>query len=243
MPPNPCPCCGHDNPADATFCCACGVQVTLLPCPSCGAVNDHVATNCYQCERPLPGPAKELPDTVPPAPTVSGPASRSTSRAVASALVLAAVGALAYYAYTQFSILAPAPPSTAGSEEEIRGRPAAEGAISRKAASDGTPIKVDESVPPVAPAAVLPELPPPEPVPAAASPSRAGRDAAESRQTQPVSREACTEGTAALGLCAVKDPSAPSPQAEEARKAGGEREPRRQQGCTEGAAALGLCAP
>ena len=67
MPSNPCPCCGHDNPADATFCCACGVQVTLLPCPSCGAVNDNVATNCYQCERPLPGRAKELPDTVPPA--------------------------------------------------------------------------------------------------------------------------------------------------------------------------------
>ena len=105
MPPNPCPCCGHDNPADATFCCACGVQVTLLPCPSCGAVNDNVATNCYQCERPLPGRAKELPDTVPPAARGSGPASRSTSRAVASALVLATMGALAYYAYTQFSTL------------------------------------------------------------------------------------------------------------------------------------------
>jgi len=243
MPPNPCPCCGHDNPADATFCCACGVQVTLLPCPSCGAVNDNVATNCYQCERPLPGRPQELPDTVPPAARGSGPASRSTSRAVASALVLATMGALSYYAYTQFSTLAPAPPPTAGSEEEIQGRPAAEGAISRKAAGDDIPIKVNESVPPVAPAAVLPVPPAPEPVPAAASPSRAGRDAAESRQTQPFSRGACTEATAALGLCAVKDPSAPSPQAEEARKAGDGREPRRQQGCTEGAAALGLCAP
>ena len=244
MPPNPCPCCGHGNPVDAKFCSACGVQVDLLPCPSCGAVNDNVATDCHQCERPLPGRATELPDAAPPAARVSGPVSRPASRAMASALVLAVLAELAYYAYTQFSVVAPALPPTARSGEDIRSSPAAAGAIARKAvAGDVTPAKVDEPVPPSTPAAV-PSVPAPaEPVPAAASPSRADRHAAESRQAQPLSREACTEATAALGLCAAKDPSAPSPQAEEVRKVGGGRESPRQQGCADGAAALGLCAP
>ena len=238
MPPNPCRSCGHGNPVDAKFCSACGVQINLLTCPRCGAVNDNVATACHQCERPLRGRAKELPDAAPSAAMVSGPVSRPASRAIAGALVLALIAALAYYAYTQFSVVAPAPPPTAGSGEDAQGGPAAAGAISRKAVvGDVTPAKVDESVPP--------EPAPAEPVPAAASSSRADRHAAESRQTQPLSREACTEATAALGLCAVKDPSAPNPgpQAEEARKTGSGHGPPRQQGCTEGAAALGLCAP
>jgi hypothetical protein len=246
MPPNPCRFCDHGNPADANFCSACGGQVNLLPCPRCGAVNDNVATACYHCERPLPGRAKELPDAAPPAATVSGPVSRPASRAIAGALVLAVMAALAYYAYTQFSVVAPVPPPTAGSGEGTRGGPAAAGAIGRNAvAGDVTPAKVDESVPPASPAAVPPEPAPAEPVPAAASPSRAGRRAAESGQTQPLSQEACTEATAALGLCAAKDASTPKarPQAEEARKAGGGQEPPRQQGCTEAATALGLCAP
>jgi hypothetical protein len=244
MPPNPCPCCGHGNPEDAKFCSACGVQVNLLPCPSCGAVNDNVATNCHQCERPLPGRAKELPDAGPSAASVSVPVSRPASRAMASALVLAVMAGLAYYAYTQFSVVAPAPPPTVSGGEAIRDGPAATGAIGRKTVTgDVTPNKVDEPVPRAVPAAILPVPAPAEPVPAAASPSRADRHAAESRQAQPLSREACTEATAALGLCAAKDPSAPSPQAEGVRKAVGGREPPRQQGCADGTAALGLCAP
>jgi len=265
MPPNPCPCCGHGNPADAMFCSACGVQVNLLPCPSCGAVNNNMANNCHQCERPLPGRATELPDAAPPAAPVLQSASDSSARRTFGGFVLVLIAALTLFAYTRFSVdffgvpkviertlqstpsgqLDPALPGTPGGDEAHRSAPATAGLIERKGATeDVVPAKLNKSVPPASSAQVIPaKVVPDAPAPAAASPSLVDPRGAGLRPALPASQEACTEAMTALGLCGAKDASAPAAraQAEDARKAAGGAELPRQQGCTEAAAALGLC--
>ena len=231
-------------------------------CPGCGATIDNSASTCHQCQRPLRARPKELPDAAPPGSPVPEPVSRRANRAIAGAVVLVVMAGLGYYIYTQLSVMlvvegveravrnsqpptqvAPAPPPTIGIGESSKGTVAA-GAISRNAvADDATSVGMDESVPPVRPTAK-----PAEPVPAApieavsvaANPQRAWGSAVESRQTQPLTQQACTEAMAALGLCAT---NARSLEEREARNVASDQKPRRRQGCTEGAAALGLCSP
>jgi hypothetical protein len=219
--------CKHANPADAKFCGACGGELHLPPhltsCLHCGAVNSANATVCIWCHRSFP--EREAGALVP-----SSPAARvsrsSPRRVIAGAVVLAAIGVLGYYGYRQVSPGDVPPPGSTSSE-------AASGA---KAADDSSSASAD----PLA-----------TPARAAVNPPRAGREPVESQEGKapaaitrsqtgnlirpgedPSRQEACTEGLAALGLCAAKP---------EAAKAGGQ-EPSRAAACTAEAAALGMCA-
>jgi len=269
LPPAACRFCGHATAPDAKFCSACGAQVNLLPCPRCGAVNDKAAAACYQCKRPLSGaPAKEelldptptelldptpaevldtepaeVLDTEPaevlePKPTAGSVfALVSRSHWILIALAVAAIAALAYYAVRPSTNgpaarpsqsqdkVAPVQPPTAGSDEVSQRAKGAAGAIKRNAGTDDkTPPKADETVPPAVGSAARPRV--------------------DSKPSQAISPDACTDATAALGLCVRNDASRPNAgtQAEETATAGGRQEPRRSQVCTQARAALGLCA-
>ena len=216
--------CEHENPADAKFCGACGGELHLPPhlasCPHCGAVNSAKATACIWCHRPWPERKTELVSSSPAA-RVFLP--RRASRMIVISAVLAAIGALGYYGYRQTSPVDE--PRAAGGE----------------AARDTKSADDTSTAPLVTPAR------------AAANPPRAGRQTVESQEGKsaaaanprsptispgksgeaPPRQQACTEGLAALGLCAAKS---------ETGKAGGPP-PSGAAACTAEAAALGLCAP
>jgi hypothetical protein len=192
-------------------------------------VNSASATVCIWCHRPFPERKAVALVAASPAAEVLKFLPRRTSRVIAGALVLAAIGALGYYGYRQ--VFDDSRPGTAGSE----------------AAADANSTKADE-------ASQESGSPLATPARAAANPPRAGRQPVESQEGKsaaaaitrsqtsnvgrpsepgPSRREACTEALAALGLCATKA---------EAGKAGGQ-EPSRGPACTAAAAALGLCPP
>ncbi|MGB6836719.1 MAG: zinc ribbon domain-containing protein, partial [Dehalococcoidia bacterium] len=43
-----CPSCGHDNPAEASFCMRCGARLEPV-CPQCGRANLPEAAYCISC--------------------------------------------------------------------------------------------------------------------------------------------------------------------------------------------------
>jgi hypothetical protein len=220
--------CKHDNPADAKFCGACGgalhLPAYLASCPRCGTVNPVKATICCWCQGPLAGRKS----------------SRRPSPVVVGTAVLAAIAALGYYTYPQFSLVDARQPPAAGAENSAAGlvSPAPQ------------PLEVPS------PEAPPPEAAPADPTRAAANQPRPGRqpveapaakaaaalaiarpqaiNAGKEGERAPSRPEACTEAAAALGLCATKPGDAGKAKAQE---------PFRPQACTEAVAALGLCAP
>lgn len=233
--------CDQDNPADSKFCSSCGGALHLPPhlvsCPRCGTVNPIKATVCCWCKDQLPG-RRSLP--------------RPRSPVIVGTAVLAAVAVLGYYTYRQRSFAdAPQPPA-ASSDAGGRSAPAEAGFLDRNAAAGDTKSAgVDDGAALTSSAAS-----PAAPLRAAADPPRAGRPPVKSEEAKasepaPLRPEACTDATAALGLCAMKsaqkkepetaaavEAAVKRPQTTGAGKAGGQ-EPT----CTEGAAALGLCTP
>jgi len=168
-----------------------------------------------------------------------------------------AVSAFGYYTYRQLSFAeAPQPPPASGVSSG-RVAPADAGFLDVDAAAGATKSAgADDGAGLTSPAASQSEAPPAEPVRAVASQPRASRQPAKSEEAKasepaPPRPDACTDATAALGLCAMKsvqkkDPETAAaveaavkhPQTTGAGKAGGQ-EP----ACTEAAAALGLCTP
>ena len=241
--------CEHENPADAKFCSSCGGALNLAPhlasCPRCGTVNPITAKVCCWCSDQLPG-RKALPHT--------------RSRVVVGAGVLAAVAVLGYYTYRQSSYADARQPAAASTESAGRPAPAEPVFLDGNAVADapksiGTDPGTASLGLTTSPFATAPA----EPARATASQARTGRQPVKSQEAKagapaPLHPEACTEGAAALGLCAMK-----SVQKREAETAAveavtkrppatgagnaGAQEPPRPQTCTEGAAALGLCAP
>ena len=238
--------CEHDNPANSKFCNSCGgalnLPVHLASCPRCGTVNPVKATLCCWCGGQLSARR-------------SSPQRRS--RAIVGTAVLAAVAVLGYYAYRQGSYAdAPQPPA-ASSVSSGRVAPADAGFLGGEAAAgDPKSARANDGALPTGPATSPFVTPPAAPLRAAADPPRAGRPPVKSEEAKasepaPLRPEACTDATAALGLCAMKsaqkkDPETAAaveaavkrPQTTGAGKAGGQ-EPT----CTEAAAALGLCTP
>ncbi len=53
MPILRCLFCNHVNPAEASFCNACGSQLDLQPCGQCGAVDSRTAKSCHKCGTPF----------------------------------------------------------------------------------------------------------------------------------------------------------------------------------------------
>jgi double zinc ribbon protein len=220
--------CEHENPADAKFCGACGGELHLPPhlasCPRCGAVNSASATVCIWCHGPFP--ARKAGALVAASPAAKVLPLRPTPRAIAVAVVLAAIGALGYYGYRQNSLVDE--PRAAGGEAAADAKSADD-----TSTASGNPLAA--------------------PARAAANPPRAGRQTVESPEGKsaaaanprsltvspgksgeaPPRQQACTEGLAALGLCASNPGTG---------KAGGP-EPSGAAACTAEAAALGLCAP
>jgi hypothetical protein len=186
-------------------------------------VNSASATVCIWCHGAFPTRNAGALVAASPAAKVFLP--RRSSRALAVAVVLAAIGALAYYGYRQTSLVDE--PRAAGGET-----PADAKSADDTSTTSGNPLAT--------------------PARAAANPPRAGRQPVESQEGKSAAaaitrsqtinpgkpgeaprQQACTEGLAALGLCATKP---------EADKAGGP-EPSGAAACTSEAAALGLCAP
>jgi hypothetical protein len=244
MPLTRCRYCEHDNPADSKFCSSCGGAVTLPPhlasCPRCGTVNPVKATVCCWCSGQLSA-RKSLP--------------HQRSRAIVGTAVLAAVVVLGYYTYRQRSFAdAPQPPAAIS---EGGGRDAAAGAsfLDGQAADGATKsVSADDGAGFTSPATSPSETPPSAPVRTAANPPRAGRQPVKSQETEASGpglfrSEACTEGAAALGLCATKsvkkketetaaaaEAAIKRPQTTGAGNAGAQEPP-----CTDAVAALGLC--
>jgi ribosomal protein L40E len=218
--------CEHANPADAKFCSACGGELHLPPhltsCLRCGTVNPVIATACIWCRSPLPRSTAGSSPAAPP---------RRTSRAVVGALVLATIGALAYYGYRQVPLSDAPEPGTAGGE-------AATGAKSADAndtsSQSGNPLAASARAATIQPRAGRQTVESQEGKPAAAAITRSQTiEAGNPGEPEPSRQYACTEAVAALGLCETKP---------DAGKVGGQ-EPSRAQACTSAAAALGLCAP
>ena len=108
-----CLCCSHRNPADASFCNACGTPLHLKPCTHCDTINQRAAAHCRSCGEAFSFDFSAVdfddrPDDEPPV-TPSPPQSRlsassgprGASQLRASALgvaALAAVGFSAFYA-------------------------------------------------------------------------------------------------------------------------------------------------
>ncbi len=265
-----CPYCEQGNPAEARFCNACGGALHLPPhlasCARCGTVNPVAATVCCWCRAQLPGRKGAL-VPVSPSAEVSTSLPRRRFRVIAGTAVLAALVVVGsalvvagYYSYRQRSLAdAPQPPA-ASSEASGRGAPADAGFIARDAVADEPKsASADNSAGLTSLATSPPGTPLAAPVRAAANPPRADRQPVKSQEAKasdpaPLRSEACTEATAALGLCATKSVQkketetaaaveAPikRPQTAGAGNAGGQ-EPPHPQTCTEALAALGLCA-
>jgi len=215
-----CPTCDQRNPADSRYCSACGGTLHLPPhlasCPRCGVVGQVTATVCFWCHGPLLG--RRAGSGV-----VSSPASRAfrvllrrPSLAIAGAAALGAIVVLGYANYRQPSPIEAPQRSAASNESSDRGAPV-------------------ESPPAQTPVAKTPA-----PAVARAQAPSAGR-AGEKKAPRP---DACTEGVAALGLCAteakaaaaaIRDPQTTDAGTEVGREPSGTT-------CTEAAAAVGICA-
>jgi hypothetical protein len=257
----PCAHCGAVNQVTASACYQCH-----RPLPGRGAA------------APAPSPPAELilesspvavvSDALPvvvsdslPVAAVAGSLPRRRSRTVVATVVVmvVAIAALGYNAYRQRWMTNDPPPQAAGSEA---GRNAAVGAPGSPSATGGG--SASAAIVPAATSLAVPAH-------AAVEQSRAGRQPPEPQKARGaamaverpepastgaagrVSREACTEAAAALGLCVMGPARKKAPEAAAALDAAsgpaskpgnsGGQEPSRQQPCTEAVAALGLCAP
>jgi hypothetical protein len=215
-----CPTCDQRNPADSRYCSACGGSLHLPPhlvsCPRCGVVGQATATVCFWCHGPLPGRRAD-------SDVLSSPTSRAfrlqllrPSLVIAGAAALGALVVLGYANYRQPSPVEAPRPSAASVELSDRAAP-----VPRPPAETPAPKTS-------APVVARPQV------------TSADR-AAERQPPRPV---ACTEGVAALGLCATEAKAAEAAiRAPQANNPGAEvgREPS-DPTCTEAAAAVGICA-
>src|SRR6267143_5088445 len=215
-----CPYCEQGNPAEASFCNACGGALHLPPhlasCARCGTVNPVAATVCCWCRAQLPGRKGAL-VPVSPSAEVSTSLPRRRFRVIAGTAVLTALFVVGsalvvagYYTYRQRSLAdAPQPPA-ASSEASGRGAPAGAGFIGRDAVADEPKSAgADNSAGLTSLATSPPGTPLAAPVRASANQPRADRQPAKSQEAKasepaPIRSEACTEAAAALGLCATK---------------------------------------
>ena len=237
--------CEHDNPVDSKFCGSCGGALTLpsylASCPRCGTVNPVTATVCCWCNSQLSA-------------RKSSPHGRS--RAIVATAALAVVAVLGgYYTYRQSSHAEAPLPSAASSDPSGRGVPAGAGLLDGDAADGATKsVSADGGAGLASPATSPFGAPTAEPVRAAASQARAGRQPvkpqeAKASQPGPFRAEVCAEAAAALGLCVTKSVQKKEPAAIEAAikrpqaTDAGAQEPPHPQTCTDGVAALGLCTP
>jgi hypothetical protein len=212
-----CPTCDERNPADSRYCSACGGTLHLPP---------HLAS-CPRCGVVGQVTATvcfwchgQLPGHKADA-SVAGRAFRFLRRRqplmVGSAAVLAAIVVLGYAASRQRPAIEASPPPAASSESSRRDAPV----------ENRPPAETPEAK------AAAPAVPRPQ----AIETGRAG-------ERKPPRLETCTEGVAALGLCATEAKAAGAAiknlRTTDAGKEGG-REPSDPQTCTEAAAAVGLC--
>lgn len=215
-----CPTCDQRNPADSRYCSACGGTLHLPPhlasCPRCGVVGQVTATVCFWCHGPLPGRRADSGAASSPASRAFGLLLRRPSLVIAGAAALGALVVLGYANYRQPSPIEAPRPSAASSESSDRGVPVA------------SPSAVTPGARTSAPAV---------PRPQAISAGKAG-------ELQPPRPETCTEGVAALGLCATEAKAAAAAIRDlKTTDAGTEvgREPS-DPACTDAAAAAGICA-
>ena len=215
-----CPYCVHGNPADAKFCSACGGALHLPPylasCPRCGTVNPVKATECCWCRGQLSG-RRSL--------------RRRPSRVITATAVLAAIAVLGYYTYHQGSLADTPQRPAASSEGGGREAPPDPGVIGRDVAAGDMESEADKGARLTSPAT----SPSGTPAKAVAITRPQAISAVKARERVQFRPEACTDASAALGLCTTKP--VPKKEAIGARKAGGQEPP-----CTEAVAALGLCA-
>jgi hypothetical protein len=109
-----CALCAHVNPAEASFCNACGASLQLALCHGCEAINDRSASSCHKCGVAFPaaftladmGPTPTSTSVTPVTSSLAeeARARRNVKRALPAtpvfvALVVVALGAAAYYAY------------------------------------------------------------------------------------------------------------------------------------------------
>jgi hypothetical protein len=257
-------------------CFRCGAvnQVTASSCYQCHhALSDRVP-DAPATTAPADAPAstRSLPvtflaESLPLAVFPQSPP-RRRFRMVIDTLIVVAIAVLGYNAYQQHRSSAPAPEPPAASSEPS-GRVPSASAVSRGVLT--VPAGASSGA---ASATSLPSSA--APARAATEQSRSGRQAVESQQAagavtvatrrpQPVSsakgsapaavaQDACTEASAALGLCVMSPARKKAPANAAAggpaigsvvtsRREAGAQDPGRPQGCTEAVAALGLCAP
>jgi hypothetical protein len=248
FPPSACQSCGHVNPADARFCSSCGG----LLIPPAGRVT----------EAPEPPLSAD----------VARRASRPTSRVLIGVAVVVVAGVLGYEGYAKFSqfftgvpdsiertirYTAPyggflPPPAPAGTNDTAAtpaenagasGGSPVTGAVTRPKEIEPAPEPPPAAAPPEPARAESPRLAPVQPAPKSASAPPRETRTVESPPPQRPAQQACTEGTAALGLCTMPQAPAAKPRAEadEPRKAQGAQEQTRKPACPAAAAALGLC--
>src|SRR5262245_4935759 len=259
----PCANCGAVNQVTASACYQCRRP---LPGRGAAAPAPSPAAELILESSPIAVVSDSLPAVVSdslPVAAVAGSLPRRRSRTVVATAVVTvvAIAALGYNAYRQPRVMDEPAPQAAGSEAGDRGvsggivrRNAAAGAPGSPGATGGGPASAA-----IAPAATSLAVP----AHAAVEQSRAGRQPPEPQKARgaerpvpvgtsaagQVSREACTEAGAALGLCAMS-PARKAPETAAAVDAAigraaakGGQEPTRPQGCTEAVAALGLCPP
>lgn len=227
-----CPFCSHSNPAAAKYCADCGGCLYLVPCPSCGAVNDVKATSCYECHGPMRGAAVGVGPSAAPVAVIAKPDSAgilsravdttpvsdypmsaagaasprspsSQTRMVIAAGVLALLAASGYYAWRQQVSFNARPPTAAGGDLANRGAggAASTGTIDVAAgtAAVAAPAEKGKAAVAASPLVVA--------VPATANEPPA---AARAESAKAGGAEACTDASAALGLCTPQTLAPPS---------------------------------
>lgn len=217
-----CPFCQHGNPADSKYCSECGGCLYLLPCASCGAINDVKAVACYQCHAQLQAAGTGHGDPLAPAapvavvttpretdiltralevgslePAVAAAPLGSKAppiwrrhgygRVIAGTAVVAGIAAMGYYSYRyQMPNSASQATAAGGQPHAARVAPASSGTIRSDPAPGGVGSgKAAAAAAPAASAAI-----------SAVNVRSDNAGAAAPRS------DACSDASAALGLCA-----------------------------------------
>lgn len=237
MDQHKCPFCQHDNPADSKYCSDCGGCLYLVPCASCGAINDVKASVCYQCQAHLqPGstdtlahpsplavvaPAREADiltralevGTLEPPVTVAPVAAATpfwrryrSAGVLAGTAALVAIAGMGYYSYRHQVPSAATQAPAAGGEARARVTPANAGTIRSEPAASSAQGKAAAAV--AAPTAAVAAVPAPE---ASAAVAAVNPPANNTGAAATPRSNACTDASAALGLCDVAPAEATVP--------------------------------
>lgn len=184
MFPDTCRFCEHVNPPDAKFCNACGGALHLVPCSRCGAVNDVTATSCYQCHNLLAGRGNSAAEVPQPAAEAPKALPRPRTRIIVGTAIFAVISVASYLGYRQASHLGAAQPPGASSRADDRGGSSGAGV---------NPLGPAQEMGTESAATVKPVI----------ARSKTG-DPGKAGQREVQRQDACTDGVAALGLCAPR---------------------------------------